>query len=81
MNTKLGFAILAFAFALAFMFAAPKGTMAASENYNNNYSTDNLLGVDEALNPLGHHDRDRGAPVPDFSSDTRGLQGDWANER
>ncbi len=80
MNTKLGFAILTFAFALAFMFAAPRGTMAASENYNTNYSTDNLLGVDEALNPLGPRDRDR-APVPDFSSDTRGLQGDWANER
>jgi hypothetical protein len=77
----LKFTILSFAFALAFLFAAPRGTMAASENFNEDFvGTDILLAVDEAHNQIRLADKDRGL-APDFEFETRGLQGGWAEER
>jgi len=76
MNKKSFFniSILAFAFALAFLFAAPNGAMAAGENQG--LST-NLFGLDNAHNGSGLDARDRDvAPAPRFQS--YGLQGDWA---
>jgi len=82
MNKRLlKFSILSFAFALAFLFAASRGVMAASENFNEDFvGTDVLLGVDEAHNQIRLADKDRGL-IPDFSFETRGLQGDWMDER
>jgi len=79
MNKKLfSLSIFAVALAMAFVFSAPIVTMAASDNYNDQFvGITNLLGVDEAHYGIGARDRDR-APVVNFQ--TYGLQGDWAGQ-
>ncbi|SPF49779.1 exported hypothetical protein [Syntrophobacter sp. SbD1] len=78
MNKKI-FSLSLFAIALAglFLFAAPNGSIAASDNYNNTFSGSiNHFGVDEAYNggALAGRDYDRPSK-PDFQS--YGLHGDW----
>ena len=82
MNKKLfSLSIFTIAFAMAFVFSAPFGTMAASDNYNEPFiGSTNLFGVDEADNGAMARDRDRDiAPVLNFGS--YGLQGDWAGQQ
>jgi len=77
MNKKLfGLSIFAIALASVFVFTAPGGAVAASDNYNNAFvGSANLIGIDEADNAVAV-DRDKDiAPVLNFQ--TYGLQGNW----
>ena len=82
MNKKL-FSLSVFAIALAavFVFTAPGGAIAASDNYNNAYlGSANLIGVDEADNGIAAIDRDRDiAPPVIFQS--YGLNDSWAGQQ
>ena len=81
MNKKLfGLSIFAIALAAAFVFTAPGGAMAASDNYNGTFlGSVNLIGVDEADSGIAI-DRDKDV-APGLTFQSYGLKGDWEGQQ
>ncbi len=78
----LTLSVLTFALALVFSVGGINSAKAfVSDNYNNDFTGPNLVGVDEARHSVGSlPDRDSDMNIkPDFKS--YGLQGDWAGQQ